>query len=108
MFKYYLYVTDGNDETGSAGEAQTGYGVRIELAPTMMGYKGHPGAYLKETYGGKQDTLVLGISYFTQGYRGRDRCPVTGCRPSLGTELRNYSSQHIGGLCKPQELQRRG
>ena len=72
MFKYYLYVTDGNNEKGSPGEAQTGYGVRVEFAPTMMGYKGHPGAYLKETYVGKQNTLVLGISYFTQGYRGQD------------------------------------
>ncbi len=72
MFKYYLYVTDGNNETGVAGEAQTGFGARIELAPTMLGYKGHPGAYLRETYVGKQNTLVLGLSYFTQNYRNTD------------------------------------
>ncbi len=65
MLKYYLYLVDGRDET-DANKAGTGYGARIEFAPTMAGYKGHPGYVLKETYLGKQDTLSIGLSYFTE------------------------------------------
>ncbi|NPA41240.1 MAG: hypothetical protein GXO18_03100 [Aquificae bacterium] len=67
LFKYYLYAVDGT-ERDSSTDVKTGYGVRVEFAPTMAGYKGHPGYVLKETYLGKQDTLVLGLSYFTQDY----------------------------------------
>ncbi len=65
LFKYYLTLVDMRDET-SANQAKTGYGVRVEFAPVMAGYKGHPGYVLKETYLGKQNTLALGLSYFTQ------------------------------------------
>ncbi len=65
LFKYYLTLVDMRDET-SANQAKTGYGVRVEFAPVMAGYKGHPGYTLKETYLGKQNTLALGLSYFTQ------------------------------------------
>ncbi|HHJ64009.1 MAG TPA: hypothetical protein ENJ61_03790 [Aquifex aeolicus] len=67
LFKYYLTLVDGTDEDPGAGvETKTGYGVRVEFAPVMAGYKGHPGYTLKETYLGKQNTLALGLSYFTQ------------------------------------------
>ncbi len=65
MFKYYLYATDGVDQN-NWDERKTGYGVRVEFAPTMVGYKGHPGYVLKETYLGKQNTFVVGLSYFAQ------------------------------------------
>ena len=65
LFKYYLTLTDASDENSTNGE-KTGYGVRVEFAPVMAGYKGHPGYTLKETYLGKQNTLALGLSYFTQ------------------------------------------
>ncbi len=67
MFKYYLYTVDGTNRKSST-DVKTGYGLRVEFAPTMAGYKGHPGYVLKETYLGKQNTLVLGLSYFTQDY----------------------------------------
>ncbi|EDP75322.1 hypothetical protein, partial [Hydrogenivirga sp. 128-5-R1-1] len=69
MLKYYLYMVDGSDRT-STKDIKTGYGVRIEFAPTMAGYKGHPGYVLKETYLGKQNTLSLGLSYATQKMGG--------------------------------------
>ncbi len=65
MLKYYLYLVDGRDENSTNGE-KTGYGVRVEFAPTVFGYKGHPGYVLKETYAGKQNTLVLGLAYFSE------------------------------------------
>ncbi len=65
LFKYYLTVVDMRDET-SVNNAKTGYGLRVEFAPVMAGYKGHPGYVLRETYLGKQNTLALGIAYFTQ------------------------------------------
>ena len=64
LIKYYLTVAD-ND---GGNTAQPGIAARIELAPTMMGYSGHPGYVLKETYLGKKNVLTLGVSYFTQGY----------------------------------------
>ncbi len=67
MFKYYLYTVDGT-ERDSDGDVKTGYGLRVEFAPVMAGYKGHPGYVLKETYLGKQNTLTVGLSYFTQDY----------------------------------------
>ena len=68
MFKYYVYLMDGSnaDDDPNTNDAKTGYGFRVEFAPVMAGYKGHPGYVLKETYLGKQDTLAIGISYFTQ------------------------------------------
>ncbi len=65
LFKYYVGVTDGDNET-STFNAKTGFFARVEIAPTMMGYKGHPGYVLKETYLGKQNTLTLGLSYYTR------------------------------------------
>ncbi len=67
MFKYYLYLMDGTDRDADT-DPKTGYGVRVEFAPVMAGYKGHPGYVLKETYLGKQNTLTVGLSYFTQDY----------------------------------------
>ena len=67
LFKYYLYAADGLDRSSST-DPKTGYGVRVEFAPVMAGYKGHPGYVLKETYLGKQNTLAIGLSYFTQDY----------------------------------------
>ncbi len=67
LFKYYLYAADGKNRTSST-DPKTGYGVRVEFAPVMVGYKGHPGYVLKETYLGKQNTLTVGLSYFTQDY----------------------------------------
>ncbi|RLJ71247.1 short chain amide porin [Hydrogenivirga caldilitoris] len=71
MFKYYLYLVDARDED-STNEAKTGYGVRVEFAPTMAGYKGHPGYVLKETYLGKQNTLTVGLAYFTEKTGGNN------------------------------------
>ena len=65
MLKYYLGAVDGDDEQRNEGTS-TGVVARIELAPTMLGYKGHPGIYLKETYLGKQNTLVLGLAYYNR------------------------------------------
>ena len=70
VLKYYVYITDGTDETNATRD-KTGYGARIELSPTMMGYKGHPGYVLKETYLGKQNTLSLGVSYYTKKIAGQ-------------------------------------
>ena len=67
MIKYYLYIMDGINRD-SVIDRDSGYGVRVEFAPTMAGYKGHPGFVLKETYLGKQNTLSIGISYFSQNY----------------------------------------
>lgn len=67
MFKYYLYAVDGTNRK-SGTDVKTGFGVRVEFAPTMAGYKGHPGYVLKETYLGKQNTFTVGLSYFTQDY----------------------------------------
>ena len=69
LFKYYLGVVDGDDEVKDEGTS-TGVVARIELAPTMLGYKGHPGIYLKETYVGKQNTLVLGLAYYNRKIAG--------------------------------------
>ncbi len=65
MFKYYLYLTDAVNETNT-NRTKTGYGVRVEFAPTMAGYKGHPGYVPSETYLGKQNTLTIGLSYYTR------------------------------------------
>ncbi len=65
MFKYYLYLTDAVDETNK-DRTKTGYGVRVEFAPTMAGYKGHPGYTPSETYLGRQNTLTIGLSYYTR------------------------------------------
>ncbi len=88
MLKYYLYLVDGRDENDT-NKAGTGYGARIEFAPTMAGYKGHPGYVLKETYLGKQDTLSIGLSYFTE---------KTGdnTNNSLGVDL--LWEQNLGGV----------
>jgi len=67
MFKYYLYTVDGTNRSSNT-DVKTGYGLRVEFAPTMAGYKGHPGYVLKETYLGKQNTLTVGLAYFTQDY----------------------------------------
>jgi hypothetical protein len=65
MLKYYAMLVDGQDKT-SANKADTGVALRVEFAPTMMGYSGHPGYVLKETYLGKKNILTVGVSYFTQ------------------------------------------
>lgn len=68
LVKYYVGITDGTDENGQ--NTKTGYFARIELTPVMLGYKGHPGYVLKEAYLGKQNTLTLGVSYFSQKIKG--------------------------------------
>ncbi len=103
MLKYYLTVVDGFDfVTRNANTSlqqayyKTGYGVRVEFAPVMAGYKGHPGFTLKETYLGKQDTLVLGVSYFTQKQDHPTNNNQDATNESLGIDL--MWEQNLGAV----------
>jgi len=102
MLKYYLTVVDGTDfvTSGTLRLGQdyykTGYGVRVEFAPVMAGYKGHPGFTLKETYLGKQDTLVLGVSYFTQKQDHPTNNNQDATNESLGIDL--MWEQNLGAV----------
>ncbi|GAB6064990.1 hypothetical protein JCM9492_00820 [Aquifex pyrophilus] len=69
MFKYYAGIFDTDDETNAAGEPKTGFAIRVQFTPTMLGYKPEKGYVLKNTYVGKKDVLTVGLSYAHQGYR---------------------------------------
>jgi len=74
MFKYYVGVYDVNDEIGinqdDYADPKTGFALRLQFTPTMLGYKPEKGYVLKNTYVGKKDVLTIGISYANQDYRG--------------------------------------
>ena len=83
MVKYYLTLVDGTDQTDN-DDAKTGYAIRVQFAPTMLGYKNDPGYVLKETYLGKQNSLVIGLSYATQDVGGAFRYRIS---PENGDRL---------------------
>ncbi|GEM_PF-2407532 len=72
MLRYYLSAVDSQD-AGADSDRQTGFAVRVQLTPTMLGYKGDKGYVLKETYLGKRNVLTLGLSYASQGNFGDNK-----------------------------------
>ena len=71
MFKDYVGVFDGSDDKGRDGDHKTGFAIRVQFTPTMLGYKPEKGYVLKNTYVGKKDVLTIGFSYAMQGYRDK-------------------------------------
>jgi len=70
MLKYYLGVTDGRyDRRGRFFGANTkdnlAYTIRLQITPTMLGFKGETGYTLADTYLGRQNVLTLGVGYRT-------------------------------------------
>ena len=74
MLKYYLAVTDGHTIDTGDGVAykddSLAYTVRLQLTPTMLGFKGETGYTVSDTYLGKQNVLSIGAGYRVVGRRG--------------------------------------
>ena len=69
MLKYYLAVTDGAT-IGSDTDDSLAYTVRLQLTPTMLGFKGETGYTVSDTYLGKQNVLSIGVGYRVVGRSG--------------------------------------
>ncbi len=92
MLRYYVTLVDQNDAKSDT-DSQTGLAVRVQFAPTMMGFKNDKGYVLKESYLGKRDVLVLGVSYATQSNFGNAK---NNPMAALGVDL--MWEQKMGGI----------
>lgn len=68
MLKYYLFATNGayDYQAGLNGKGNLKYGIRLELTPTMLGYKNDPGFSHENTWLGSLNNLTLGLGYEQQ------------------------------------------
>jgi hypothetical protein len=71
MLKYYFGVTDG-ETIGSDIDNSLAYTIRLQLTPTMLGFKGETGYTLADTYLGKQNVLSIGFGYRVVGRSGNN------------------------------------
>jgi len=68
--KYYvgIYDSKGDHDVSTAlkgsGKDNLGYGFRIQVTPTMLGFQSEKGYLVKETYLGKKNVLSFGFGYF--------------------------------------------
>jgi hypothetical protein len=73
MLKYYLGVSDGRFDRrgsnlfGANTKDSLAYTIRVQLTPTMLGFKGETGYSLADTYLGRQNVLTLGVGYRVVG-----------------------------------------
>jgi hypothetical protein len=103
MVKYYLGVTDG-DTIGSSKDSGLAYTVRLQLTPTMLGFKGETGYTLADTYLGRQNVLSIGVGYRVVGRSGnnvRDHQDVD-CGYALRAKVWRYRPQPSGGIHKSE------
>jgi hypothetical protein len=78
MLKYYLGVSDGRyDRRGEFFGANTkdslAYTIRLQITPTMLGFKPETGYSLSDTYLGRQNVLTFGVGYRVVGAETIDR-----------------------------------
>jgi hypothetical protein len=71
LVKYYLGITDGQTINSSTDDSLA-YTIRLQLTPTMLGFKGETGYTLADTYLGRQNVLSIGFGYRTVGRNTRD------------------------------------
>jgi len=75
LLKYYLGVSDGRFDRrtdfsnlfGANTKDSLAYTIRVQLTPTMLGFKGETGYTLADTYLGRQNVLTLGVGYRVVG-----------------------------------------
>jgi len=71
LLKYYLGVSDGrfdrraafNNLFGDNTRDKLAYTIRLQVTPTMLGFKGETAYGLSDTYLGRQNVLTLGVGY---------------------------------------------
>jgi len=71
LLKYYLGVSDGrfdrrtafNNLFGTAAKDNLAYTIRLQITPTMLGFKPETGYSLSDTYLGRQNVHNVGIGY---------------------------------------------
>lgn len=70
--KYYIDIANGRYDYELSNNNITSpslkYGFRIELSPTFFGFSNNEGYMDEDTYFGKKNIMVLGLSYETQTF----------------------------------------